>query len=79
MFWAPRGDIGPESLRLEILSELSRVRQRDSRLQAEGKGAIHLYENLPNGFRAELPVDGEGIVRDAPGQWRRLVASKGDP
>jgi uncharacterized protein len=33
----------------------------------------HLYENLDgSGFRAELPVDEEGVVLDYQGAFRRI-------
>lgn len=50
---------------------VTRARQRYTCLRAEGGGSVYLYENVDNGFRAELPVDADGIVRDYPGQWRR--------
>src|SRR6266571_1279594 len=50
---------------------VSRVRQRYSCLRAEKGCGVYLYENLQNGFRAELPVDADGLVLDYPEQWRR--------
>jgi uncharacterized protein len=50
---------------------VSRVRQRYSCLRADAGRGVYLYENLQNGFRAELPVDTDGVVLDYPGQWRR--------
>jgi len=47
------------------------VRQRYACLRASDDGALYLYENLGSGFRAELAVDDDGVVRDYPGQWRR--------
>jgi uncharacterized protein len=38
--------------------------------EAEGGGLYH-FEALPSGFTAELPVDGEGLVIDYPGLFRR--------
>jgi uncharacterized protein len=34
---------------------------------------LYLYENLDSGFRAELPVDEDGIVLDYPGLFRRVT------
>ncbi|HYS06949.1 MAG TPA: putative glycolipid-binding domain-containing protein [Candidatus Dormibacteraeota bacterium] len=50
---------------------VSRVRQRYCCLRAEKGCGVYLYENLQNGFRAELPVDADGLVLDYPEQWRR--------
>jgi hypothetical protein len=47
------------------------ARQRYTCLRAGPSDALYLYENLASGFRAELAVDGDGVVRDYPGQWRR--------
>jgi len=53
---------------------VSRVRQRYTRLRGEPGGDRYLYENLRNGYRAELTVDADGVVLDYPGQWRRREA-----
>jgi hypothetical protein len=50
---------------------VTRVRQRYSCLRADAGGGVYGYENLQNGFRADLPVDADGVVLDYPGQWRR--------
>lgn len=33
---------------------------------------LYMYENVDSGYRAALPVDGEGVVLDYPGLFRRL-------
>jgi hypothetical protein len=57
---------------------VARVRQRYSFLKADARRGVYLYENLQNGFRAELPVDGDGVVLDYPGQWRLVDGAQGD-
>jgi hypothetical protein len=42
------------------------------RYTALDDGATVLFESIESGFRAELPVDEDGIVRDYPGLFRRL-------
>lgn len=38
---------------------------------------VYLFENLDgSGFKAELPVDGAGLVLDYPGLFRRVEASR---
>jgi len=54
--------------------DVTRVAQRYTCLRKDADGGVYLYENLENGFRAELPVDRDGVVKDYPGQWRRLEA-----
>ncbi|QDL91376.1 transcriptional regulator [Paroceanicella profunda] len=48
----------------------SPMRQRYTRLGA----GRYLYESVESGFRAELPVDADGLVGDYPGLFRRLEA-----
>jgi len=55
------------------LLEVTRAPQRYTRLKTDGDGGSYLYENLDNDFRAELPVDADGVVKDYPGQWRRIA------
>ncbi|WP_118134110.1 putative glycolipid-binding domain-containing protein [Oceanicella sp. SM1341] len=45
------------------------MRQRYTRLGA----ARYLYESVESGFRAELPLDADGLVEDYPGLFRRLA------
>lgn len=52
--------------------DVTRVAQRYTCLRKDVDGGVYLYENLENGFRAELPVDPDGVVKDYSGQWRRL-------
>jgi hypothetical protein len=47
---------------------VSPVRQRYTRLAGPGG---YRYENLDNGFVADLTVDDDGLVVDYPGPWRR--------
>lgn len=47
---------------------VSPVRQRYTRLAGTGR---YRYENLENGFVADLTVDADGLVVDYPGPWRR--------
>ncbi len=53
---------------------VSRAPQRYTRLEAEtaGDGATYRYEGLLWDFRATLPVDGDGLVTDYPGLFRRV-------
>jgi len=47
---------------------VSAVRQRYTRLAGAGR---YRYENLENGFVADLTVDDDGLIVDYPGPWRR--------
>jgi hypothetical protein len=51
---------------------VQRVPQRYTRLQTSGQ--VYLYEGLLWDFRAELPVDADGLVLDYPGLFRRVWA-----
>jgi uncharacterized protein len=46
-------------------------RQSYGCLEAQADGGLYRFEALPSGFTAELPVDGEGLVIDYPGLFRR--------
>ena len=46
-------------------------RQRYTWLRATPDGAVYRYEGLETGFSVDLAVDGDGIVLDYPGIWRR--------
>jgi hypothetical protein len=46
-------------------------RQRYCCLEARADGGLYRFEALPSGFTAELPVDGDGLVIDYPGLFRR--------
>lgn len=51
-----------------------RAQQRYTCLEASGSTARYLYESVASGFRAELVVDGDGLVSDYPGVWERVEA-----
>ncbi len=51
--------------------EVRVVRQRYTRLRGAGERAVYLYESLESDFRSELPVDGEGLLLEYPGYFRR--------
>ena len=46
-------------------------RQRYGCLEARTDSGLYRFEALPSGFTAELPVDGDGLVIDYPGLFRR--------
>jgi hypothetical protein len=46
-------------------------RQRYECLEARGSGGLYRFEALPSGYRADLPLDAEGLVLDYPGLFRR--------
>ena len=48
------------------------VAQRYTCLSAGPDGGLYRYENLMSGYRADLPVDEDGLVLDYPGQRRRV-------
>jgi uncharacterized protein len=50
--------------------EVVRAEQRYTRLDA----TTYRYEGLASGFRADLRLDGEGLVVEYPGLARRLWA-----
>jgi uncharacterized protein len=52
---------------------LQRAGQRYTRLEASENTRRYLYESMTTDFRAELDVDGDGIVIDYPGIWERVV------
>jgi hypothetical protein len=45
--------------------------QRYACLESHGAGGRYRYESVESGFRAELAVDADGLVRDYPGLFRR--------
>ena len=55
---------------------VTRERQRYTCVAAEADGGLYRYESLTTGFRADLPVDGDGLVLDYPGLFRRVWSSK---
>ena len=56
--------------------EVKRARQRYTNLRMDGPRTVYLYENCASGFRAELPVDEDGLVIDYQGQWRRRTGGR---
>jgi len=54
---------------------VTQVPQRYTRLQAHADETRYLYHGLLWNFRAELPVDDDGLVTDYPGLFRRVWAS----
>jgi hypothetical protein len=54
--------------RLEALA----VRQSYTRLDPADPPARFRYRSLDSGFTADLLVDGQGLVVDYPGIWRRV-------
>lgn len=52
--------------------DVTPVRQRYTCLAAEPDGGLYRYESLTTGFRADLPVDADGLVLDYPGIFRRV-------
>jgi uncharacterized protein len=54
--------------------ELTRVQQRYTCLEAGEHTGRYLYESPATGLRAELVVDGDGLVIDYPGVWDRPPA-----
>ena len=47
-------------------------RQRYTCLAASNEERVYRYENMENGFTAEVRVDADGLVVDYPGIWRRV-------
>lgn len=52
--------------------EATLERQRYSCLATGPDGGLYRYESLPGDFRADLPVDADGLVLDYPGLFRRV-------
>jgi uncharacterized protein len=52
--------------------DISTVRQRYTCLNRGATRSLYRYEGLNTGFTAELAVDGQGVVLDYPGGWRRV-------
>jgi hypothetical protein len=49
------------------------VLPQDQRYTALTPGSLYRFESLESGFTADLPVDGDGLVLDYPGLFRRLA------
>ena len=48
------------------------AQQRYTCLEKSPTGGLYRFESLASGFRADLPVDGDGLVLDYPGVFRRV-------
>lgn len=48
------------------------VRQRYTCLSRTESGGVYRYEALDGDFRADLLVDGDGVVVEYPGIWKRM-------
>jgi hypothetical protein len=54
--------------------DCSAADQRYTHLEARADGTSrYLYEGLSTGYHAEIEVDGDGLVLDYPGLWRRAA------
>jgi hypothetical protein len=50
--------------------------QRYTCLATNVRGGRYRYESRSTGFTAELPVDGDGLVEDYPGLFRRVMSAE---
>jgi len=50
------------------------AQQRYTCLEKSPTGGLYRFESLSSGFRADLPVDDDGLVLDYPGVFRRVGA-----
>ena len=55
--------------------ELKPERQRYTCLEWNTDGGLYKYESLESGFSTELPINGEGLVTDYPGLFKRVWQS----
>lgn len=55
--------------------ELSSTVQRYTCLEQTADGGLFRFEDLDNGFTADLPVDRDGLVIDYPGLFERISSS----
>jgi hypothetical protein len=55
--------------------ELKPMRQRYTCLALNADGGLYRYESVVSGFKAELPVDSDGLVIDYPGFFKRVWRS----
>jgi hypothetical protein len=46
--------------------------QRYTCLESRPDGGLFRYESVTSGYTNELPIDGDGLVIDYPGIWRRV-------
>lgn len=51
------------------------IEQRFTCLEIESETSLYRFENFDSGYRAQIRVDAEGIVRDYDGAFRRLWPS----
>ena len=56
--------------------EVRVFRQRYTRLLGDAQGSVYLYESLESDFRSELPVDGDGLLLEYPGYFRRAGSTQ---
>lgn len=56
--------------------EVRAFRQRYTRLPGDGDRPVYLYESLESDFRAELPVDGDGLLLEYPAYFRRAGTAR---
>jgi hypothetical protein len=47
--------------------------QRYTCLEKSDEGGLYRYLSLDGGFTADLPVDGDGLVVDYPGLFKRIL------
>jgi hypothetical protein len=52
--------------------EVGPTPQRYTCLESRPDGGLFRYESLSSGYTNDLPVDGDGLVIDYPGIWRRV-------
>jgi len=55
--------------------EVKPAAQRYTRRAHGAAGSRFLYEGLDTDFKAEIALDGDGLVTDYPGIWERVPRS----
>jgi uncharacterized protein len=55
--------------------ELKSMRQRYTCLALNADGGLYRYESVVSGFKADLPVDSDGLVFDYPGLFKSIWRS----
>ena len=56
--------------------ELMTDRQRYTCLELHAQGGLYKYESMESDFKAELPVDSDGLVIDYPGLFKSIWRSE---
>jgi len=56
--------------------ELMTDRQRYTCLELHAQGGLYRYESMESDFKAELPVDSDGLVIDYPGLFKSIWRSE---